>query len=78
MILKILGLVIFFAGAAMAFGAGVIVDKFHLNEKVKIDFENEMDEEEILKYKRNKAIVNFKMLGMIVSIPGIIMILRFF
>jgi uncharacterized protein (DUF1919 family) len=62
----------------MVFMARDLVQRFHLAEKAKIDFEHQMSEEEAQQYKWNKAVVNFKMLGMLVALPGIILVLIIF
>ncbi len=62
-------------GAITAFGAKAIVKKFELNNRMTCDFENEMSEEELQEYFFNKAVVRCKMLGMIIALPGFIMLL---
>jgi hypothetical protein len=59
----------------MVFGAKFIVAKFNLNKDVKCEFEHQMSEEELEQYKVNKAVVNLKMLGMLVALPGLILII---
>lgn len=78
MILKILAFLFLVPGFALALGAGWVVDRFGLQEKQTCDFEHEMEAEELKNYKRNKAVVNTKMLGMLIALPGIIfMIIAF-
>jgi hypothetical protein len=72
---KIFGFVFLIPGFFIAFFAKKIVKKFNLNEKTKCDFGNEMSEDELKDYKFNKAVVNLKIIGMIVMIPGFIFVL---
>lgn len=78
MFLKYFGLFIFVLGAIVSFGAKKIVDKFHLDEKQEASFENELTEEELATYKKQRAVLNVKMLGMFITIPGIVLVLLFF
>jgi flagellar biosynthesis component FlhA len=75
LLLKIIAFVFLVPGFAISFGAGMIVSRFKLDQKVKVDFEHEMSEEELQKYKMNRALVNCKMLGMIITIPGLIILI---
>lgn len=72
LILKILSFVFLIPGFLTVFLARMIVNKTGLNKKMKVDFENEMTEEELEKYKFNKALVNVKMLGMLIALPGMV------
>jgi len=74
-ILKILAFAFLLAGFGMVFGAKNLVRKFNMDEKARCNFEHEMDEEELKQYKFNKAAVNTKMMGMLVALPGLILIL---
>lgn len=77
-VLRILAFVFIILGFGMAISARALVQRFKLDQNTKCDFENEMDEEELKQYKLNKAIVNFKMLGMLVALPGIILLVIVF
>jgi uncharacterized membrane protein len=72
-LLDILALFIMGLGFAVVFAAKLIVEKFNMQQKQKCDFESELSQEEIDKYKLNKAIVNIKMMGLIITIPGLIL-----
>ncbi len=74
LILKILAFVFLVPGFAMVFGARWAVEKFNLDKSMKVTFENEMNEEEILQYKTNKAVMNLKMYGLLVALPGLVLI----
>ncbi|NJD04694.1 MAG: hypothetical protein FIA99_19315 [Ruminiclostridium sp.] len=78
LILKIVGFLFLIAGFGTVFGARYLARKFNLDKNAKCDFEHEMTEEELEKYKFDKATVNVKMIGMLVSIPGLILILMEF
>lgn len=76
--LEILSLVIIAAGFAMVFASRAIVKKFDLAKKQKCEHAGEMSEEEVEEFKYNKAVVNFKMMGLVVSLPGLILFILFF
>lgn len=72
--IKILGLLFIFFGACITFGAKHIVMRFGLQEKSNCDFAEEMTAEELAAYKLNKALIYVKMWGMLVLLPGILLI----
>lgn len=78
MFLKVLAFLIIAVGAILVFGAKTIVEKRELDKKIMVDFENEMTEEEVTNYKKQRAVVNVKMIGMIVALPGLVMVLLLF
>jgi NADH:ubiquinone oxidoreductase subunit 3 (subunit A) len=71
--LGILSIVIMAVGFAMVYASRFIVKKYGLDKKQKCEHESEMTAEEVEQYKFNKAVLNFKMLGMLVSIPGVVL-----
>jgi hypothetical protein len=73
--LKVLGFIFVIAGAITVFGAQWIIKKYNLDKSAKCNFETEMSEAEMEQYKYNKALVNIKTIGMLISIPGIVIIL---
>lgn len=75
LILKILGFLFLIAGFGTVFSAKSLVRKYNLDNNTKCDFEHEMNEEELKQYKFDKASVNLKMAGMLVSIPGLVLVL---
>ena len=75
LIFKILMFIFLVPGFVMVFFARNIVARYNLDKNAKCEFENEMNEEEIKQYKFNKTVVNFKMLGMLVALPGLILLL---
>ena len=58
-------------GFVAVYLAKYVVDKYHLDEKVFCDIEDELTEEELMNYKLNKAILNIKMTGMVIILPGL-------
>jgi len=62
-------------GAITAYGSKLIVKKFELNRRMTCDFENEMSSEKLEEYLFNKAVFRCKLLGMVIALPGFIMIL---
>ncbi len=74
MFLKISAFVFIAVGFAMVFLAGFFVDRFNLGKDIKCDFEHGMNQEELEQYKRSRAVLSFKMLGMLVALPGFQMI----
>ncbi len=73
MILKIIAYTFLILGFLIVFLANWIVTKYNLVNTIICEFEDEMTEDEILQYKNNKAIVNLKMYGMLIALPGLIM-----
>lgn len=73
--LDILAIVIMAVGFAMVLASKTIVKKFDLVKKQKCEHASEMSEEEVEDYKFNKALLTCKMIGLAVTIPGIIMLL---
>ncbi len=74
MILKVLAFVFLIPGLLTAFSARWIVDKYNLADKMKCEHEDEMNEDEIRQYKSNKAMINIKMLGMLIALPGLALV----
>lgn len=71
--IEIIGLVLMVPGFAVVYLAKFIVDKYQLNEKAVCNFKDDLTEEELAEYKVNKAILNVKMIGMAISLPGLIL-----
>lgn len=75
LIYKIFAFVFLIPGVLLSVLAKTIVKKFKMDEKAKCDFENEMNEVEMKEYKFNKAVVNLKMIGVLLVIPGLLLII---
>ncbi len=78
LVMEIIGFLFLIVGFGMVFTAKSFVKKYSLDRNAKCNFEHEMSEEELEKYKFDKATVNLKMIGMLVSIPGLVLILLAF
>lgn len=74
-ILKIAGIVLVLIGSLIVYSAGYIVRKLKLYEKVNAEFEPEQDAEQLQGYKIIKATANTKVIGMLIVLPGLILIL---
>ncbi|NMB32867.1 MAG: hypothetical protein GX992_01320 [Clostridium sp.] len=72
--LKILMFFLLFTGVVVVFAAKPIVRKFGLNERTKCNLKNEMTREEIENYKFAKAVLSIKMIGMLIELPGLILL----
>lgn len=72
---KILPFIFLIPGFLTVFLAKIIVAKYNLDKNQEAKFEHEMNEEELSQYKLNKAIVNIKMLGMLIAIPGLVLLI---
>ncbi len=73
LILKILMFLFIIPGVFVVFMAPGMVRKYNLAAGVKVEFKDEMDEEQIKSYQFDKAVVNLKMLGMLIALPGFIL-----
>lgn len=73
--LKIIGIVIFAAGAVMVYASRFIVRKFKLADKQGYESESSASEEDIRNYKTTKAVVSVKKMGMLTMLPGLVLIL---
>jgi phosphoserine phosphatase len=73
MILKVMGICFVIIGAVITFLTKYIVRKYQIDARMTCDFENELNEKELAQYKFDKAVVNIKIIGMIVIFPGILL-----
>lgn len=74
MFLKIFGFIFLIIGILVVFAASWIVKRYNMDRSVTCDYEHEMNEEELADYKRGRAVLNMKMLGMLIALPGFILI----
>jgi hypothetical protein len=76
-IIKVIGVILAAAGSAIVYSAGYIVKRLRLHEKYGSESETEMelDSENLRNYRITKASVNVKILGMLIALPGLILIL---
>ncbi|MHB1484668.1 MAG: hypothetical protein ACYCYI_08385 [Saccharofermentanales bacterium] len=79
-ILKVLGSLLAIAGLVVIYAAPKIVAKRKLDEKKTIDPERVagLDEEELKKYKTDSAILDVKIKGLLIALPGFVIILIMF
>ncbi len=73
--IDIVALVIMAIGFAVVISSSAIVKKFKLTEKQVCKFADQMSEEELENYKLNKAIFNIKITGLVITIPGLVLLL---
>jgi len=73
--LQILAILFMIPGFAIVYLAKFIVKKYKLNEKAVYTYGNELTEEQLMEYKFNKAVVNIKILGFFIALPGVILLL---
>lgn len=80
LILKIIGLLFVAAGVVVIFLAPRIVDRKGLADKKKEDprLTAMMDEEQKTKFKRDAAIVDVKLKGLLLASPGFVIVLILF
>lgn len=80
LLLKITGGILGLAGLIVVYAAPYIVDKRNLAEKKEIDPEQtaKMNEEEAKKFKRDSAILDVKIKGIMIAMPGFLIILVLF
>lgn len=72
---EIAALVIIAIGFAMVIAAKSLVRRYDLADKQSCEYSDEMSEEEVESYKFNKASLRIKMMGLIITIPGLILLI---
>lgn len=73
-LMKMLAFVFLIPGFSLVFLAKRLVKKYQLDEKIKCEIPEGLTEDEIKQYKYNKALVTIKLIGMLIVIPGIILV----
>jgi len=82
--LKILAFILLIGGAFTVFSAGIIVKRFHLDERIMRDNGKYGEDkgiteyDEIEKYRFDRAVLNLKLIGMLGVLPGLIIIILVF
>ncbi len=61
-------------GFYLVFAAKKLVKKYHFDERVKGPVPEGMNEEDIKQYKFQRALVNLKLLGMLILLPGVVLV----
>jgi hypothetical protein len=77
-ILKFLPLLFIAAAAIIVFGAKKLVKKYGMDKNVKCEYEDQMTVEELESYKFDKAVVNLKMFGLLIALPGVVLVMVLF
>ena len=79
-ILKVVGAILAVVGLVVIYGAPKIVDTRKLDEKKKVDPERValLDEEQVKKFKREAAVLDVKIKGLLIAIPGFLVLLILF
>ncbi len=78
MLLKIIAFLLIVAGAVISYGAKFIVEKRGLAQKVKVEEAQEMNSEELEKYRHAKAMTQVKLLGLAIMLPGVVLVFWLF
>jgi hypothetical protein len=73
--LLVLACLLLVTGVTMVTAAKKIVKRYSLDKKVAIDHGSGMDEKETEEYKTLRATLNVKLCGMLVFLPGLILLL---
>jgi len=75
MFLQVLSILFLLVGLVTVYLAPLIVRKCNLAEKVSCECESSMSEEDLLEYKNSKAVINVKIFGMLIALPGVILVI---
>lgn len=75
MFLKALSILFLLAGVISVYFAPFIVRKYNLADRIICEYESSMSEEDLLDYKNTKAVFNVKILGMLITLPGVILVI---
>jgi hypothetical protein len=73
--IDIVALVIMAIGFAVVISSRAIVKKFNLVENQVCKYADQMSEEELENYKLNKAMYHIKIMGLVITIPGLFLLL---
>ncbi|HHY63651.1 MAG TPA: hypothetical protein GX501_01255 [Clostridiaceae bacterium] len=71
---QILACLLIGIGAAINYGAKIIVRKTKLDRKMTVDEAEELTEEELDEYMFNKATIRVKILGLLLMLPGVFLV----
>ncbi|MCX7774377.1 MAG: hypothetical protein N2376_14860 [Clostridia bacterium] len=72
--LKIAAVALVIIGAIINYGAGLIVKKMNLAQKMEVKEAGVFTPEELEKYKMTKAIARVKMVGLVALLPGVLLV----
>ena len=73
--IEIVALVIMAIGFVVVIASKAIVKKFNLAEKQECKYADQLSEEDLENYKSNKAMFNVKITGLVITIPGLVLLL---
>ncbi|PYG87325.1 hypothetical protein LY28_02233 [Ruminiclostridium sufflavum DSM 19573] len=73
--IDIIALAIIAVGFAAVLLSRAVVKKFDLVQRQHCKYAEELSEEELNEYKLNKAMFNIKITGIIITVPGLILLL---
>jgi len=73
--LKIAGILLMVAGAAINYGAKYIVRRLALDQRVTVKEAGEFTGEALEEYKRMKALSMVKLVGLFTLLPGVVLVL---
>lgn len=73
-ILKIIGYVLVVIGAVINYGSSLVVNRFGVKNRVSVKEAEELSGEDLENYKMTKAKVRVKIIGVLVMLPGVIML----
>jgi hypothetical protein len=74
--LRVIGLILVALGLVLSYGSKIIVTKYNLAQNQTVNHGDEMSEQEMQEYKRNKAIAKVKMVGILLIMPGIFFVMH--
>ncbi|MCL2741183.1 MAG: hypothetical protein FWE70_03615 [Oscillospiraceae bacterium] len=77
MALYVIGSALIVAGAAVVFAAKAIVRALGWEERFGYDAEIYTEAEEIAKYRKDKAVLYVKLVGMAAALPGVALMFAF-
>ncbi|MDI9514210.1 MAG: hypothetical protein GX384_03550 [Clostridiaceae bacterium] len=73
-VLKIAAILLIVTGAVINYGAGYIVKRLALSQRVAVKEAHEFTGEALEEYKRMKALSMVKLVGLFTLIPGVVLI----
>ncbi|HPU44852.1 MAG: hypothetical protein GXX04_09685 [Clostridiaceae bacterium] len=73
-VLKIAAILLIVIGAAVNYGAGYIVKRLSLSQRITVKEAREFTDEALEEYKRMKALSLVKLIGLFIFIPGVVLV----
>ena len=75
LLLRIIGLVLFFVGGALFYTANIVAKKIGLPAKTDVKHAEDYSEEELEKARFDRAVIRVKLWSLAVLLPGIVLVL---